>query len=384
MSIFGTKLYSDEFASLVKEEYRKLIGLGIDDFKAESLVLDYYHELLGTEYESVFWLSFAYSQWYIGRLSDNIKLKALEVIDSGRDLVKWENAVKHEELKKYSGSQSYKINLLNEILRKSQKQVLESEGLEKTDYETQLKNIEKIMELYSENSPFSEEIEKKPAELADDPFLNDILLINGSSKKKLELRKNELRFIRECICSPQIFRKVAKPYFTISPWNEGDIIAFRLKELDNEFSKLNQKWVAFRVLSVTSKPVSRILPELAVEQDISIGLYNYIDDEIPSSTKLNYSDYIPFFEFSNIVFGHEIHKGIWLSFYSAKREISKWEWKVISSNPNFSLEIPEYFKTGNVKSMIVGFGSDLANTVARVFIAKPKQEEKEKSIKMVS
>jgi len=210
------------------------------------------------------------------------------------------------------------------------------------------------------------------------------LLINGSSKKKLELRKNELRFIRECICSPQIFRKVAKPYFTISPWNEGDIIAFRLKELDNEFSKLNQKWVAFRVLSVTSKPVSRILPELAVEQDISIGLYNYIDDEIPSSTKLNYSDYIPFFEFSNIVFGHEIHKGIWLSFYSAKREISKWEWKVISSNPNFSLEIPEYFKTGNVKSMIVGFGSDLANTVARVFIAKPKQEEKEKSIKMVS
>jgi|GEM_PF-2681339 len=384
MSIFGTKLYSDEFASLVKEEYRKLIGLGIEDDKAESLVLDYYHELLGTEYESAFWLSFAYSQWYIGRLSENIKLKALEVIDSGRDLVKWENAVKHEELKKYSGSQSYKINLLNEILRKSQKQVLESDGLEKTNYETQLNNIEKIMKLYSENSPFSGEIEKKPAELVDDPFLNDILLINGSSKKKLELRKNELGFIRESICSPQIFRKVAKPYFTISPWNEGDIIAFRLKELDNEFSKFNQKWVAFRVLSVTSKPVSRILPELAVKQEISIGLYNYIDDEIPSSTKLDCSDYIPFFEFSNNVFGHEIHKGIWLSFYSAKRELSKWEWKVISSNPNFSLEIPEYFKTGNVKSVIVGFGSDLAKTVARVFIAKTKQEEKEKSIKNVS
>jgi hypothetical protein len=384
MGIFGTKLYSDEFAALVKEEYRKLIGFGIDDLEAEKLVLAYYNELIETEYESVFWISLAYSEWYIGRLSENIKLKALEVIDSGRDLDKWNYAVKHENLKKHSGSRSYKLGLMDDILLRTQNQVLESEGFEKTDHEVQLRNMEKIMELFSKNMSISEETEEEPKELLEDPFLRDILFINGSSKKKLDLRKKELIFLRECLCSPQIVRKVAKPYFTVSPWKAGDSLAFRLKDLDEKFAELEKKWVAFRVLSVTSKPVSRILPGLAVNQDVSLGLYNYIEDEIPTSTELSYREYIPFYELDDVVFGHEVHKGIWLNLYSAKRELSKWEWKVISSDPDFSANYPEYFKTGNVKSFLVGFGSDLAKTVAGIFTKRQINKAKEKSKNLVS
>lgn len=91
MGAWGTGIFSDDFASDLKSEFRNHIGDGKTSEEATDLLLnEYSQEVNDYDNKSVFWLSLAATQWNCGRLIEKVKTKAIEIIDKEADLKKWE------------------------------------------------------------------------------------------------------------------------------------------------------------------------------------------------------------------------------------------------------------------------------------------------------
>ena len=91
MGTFGTAIFSDDFACDIRDEFKEFIGDGMTSEQATSLLTNEYSESLNDDDEySVFWLSLAAIQWKTGRLLESVKQKAIEIIETGSDLHRWE------------------------------------------------------------------------------------------------------------------------------------------------------------------------------------------------------------------------------------------------------------------------------------------------------
>jgi len=98
MGAWGTTVFSDDTACDVRDDYRDLVGDGLSGPKATKALLKQWSQSLQDPDEApVFWLALAATQWKYGRLEKQVLKQALEVIDSGSDLARWN-----------SGSQDYK------------------------------------------------------------------------------------------------------------------------------------------------------------------------------------------------------------------------------------------------------------------------------------
>lgn len=94
MGAWGPALFSDDLAADIREDFRDCVGdgLGVDE-AVEKLKAEYLDPLPADDGErSVFWLALAMSQWKLGRVHEPTRQEALRVIDSGADLVRWEEA----------------------------------------------------------------------------------------------------------------------------------------------------------------------------------------------------------------------------------------------------------------------------------------------------
>lgn len=90
MGTWGTGLYSDDTACDVREDYRDHLGEGLSGERATDRVLaEWADQLEDADVGPVFWLALADTQYRCGRLEERVKRRALEVIDSGRDLLRW-------------------------------------------------------------------------------------------------------------------------------------------------------------------------------------------------------------------------------------------------------------------------------------------------------
>ena len=90
MSAWGTAIFSDDTASDVREDYREFIGDGLSGPEATNRLLQEWADQLDDPDESpVFWLALAATQWTCGRLELRVQKKALEVIESGANLIRW-------------------------------------------------------------------------------------------------------------------------------------------------------------------------------------------------------------------------------------------------------------------------------------------------------
>src|ERR1044071_4951326 len=93
MGTWGTALYSDDLAADLRDEFRDLIGDGLSSTEAvRKLRTDFSSSLRDADEASVFWLALADTGWRIGRLDEQVRQKALSIIDSGQDLRRWENS----------------------------------------------------------------------------------------------------------------------------------------------------------------------------------------------------------------------------------------------------------------------------------------------------
>jgi hypothetical protein len=91
MGADGPAIFSDDFACDVRGEYRALLEDQVPDAEATQQIIAANPDL-DVDEEPVFWLALAATQWRIGRLENEVRARALDVIDSGRDLTRWEEA----------------------------------------------------------------------------------------------------------------------------------------------------------------------------------------------------------------------------------------------------------------------------------------------------
>lgn len=86
MGAWGVAILSDDIAEDVNFRYKDLLGDNYSNEEASRIVIEEYLNELDDEEITAFWLSFALIQWKLGRLQEEVKNKALQIIDSGSDL----------------------------------------------------------------------------------------------------------------------------------------------------------------------------------------------------------------------------------------------------------------------------------------------------------
>lgn len=99
MGIWGPKMYEDDLAQDIKENYKTLLQKGKTNEETISEILSSYkEEIKDIDEGPVFWMVFADTLWDYGRLTDEIKEKAIQEIELGNNLNKWK---KEGTLKEY-------------------------------------------------------------------------------------------------------------------------------------------------------------------------------------------------------------------------------------------------------------------------------------------
>ncbi|KAF5034914.1 hypothetical protein [Sedimentibacter saalensis] len=81
MGTWGVKIFDDDEACDVRDDYRERIITGQTDVEAETGIINEYSE----DPEQSFWLPLAITQWKVGRLSELVKKNALASIDRELD-----------------------------------------------------------------------------------------------------------------------------------------------------------------------------------------------------------------------------------------------------------------------------------------------------------
>jgi hypothetical protein len=93
MGTSGTALYSDDTACDVRDEFVQLLSRLRDPAQAtDSLLRSWKEQIDDMDEGPVFWLALAETQWKYGCLDEAVKNRAIEVIDSGNDLHRWDGA----------------------------------------------------------------------------------------------------------------------------------------------------------------------------------------------------------------------------------------------------------------------------------------------------
>lgn len=96
MGVWGPAIYSDDLACDIRDDFKKLIGDGLNSEEATStLEKEYRDSIIDSDENSVFWFALADTQWKTGRLIGRVLEKTLEIIDKGSDLERWKEDTKN-------------------------------------------------------------------------------------------------------------------------------------------------------------------------------------------------------------------------------------------------------------------------------------------------
>jgi hypothetical protein len=97
MGAWGTAIFSDDTAADTRDAFSDYIAEGLTSAEATGRLLAESADILADEEDApVFWLAVAATQWKLGRLIDDVRDRAIEIIDSGADLRRWQNNSKAE------------------------------------------------------------------------------------------------------------------------------------------------------------------------------------------------------------------------------------------------------------------------------------------------
>jgi len=95
MGVWGTDIFQDDTASDIRQDYKDHLGNGLSGPEATTRILAEYKSSLDDPHEApVVWIALVAVQWKHGRLEAETLARALHVIDSGRDLARWDSNAK--------------------------------------------------------------------------------------------------------------------------------------------------------------------------------------------------------------------------------------------------------------------------------------------------
>jgi hypothetical protein len=93
MGTSGTGLFADDCACDVRDELVACLGAGDDPAEAAREMIRRRGDMIDDPDDGpVFWLALAATQWKYGCLDDDVRARAVDVIDSGIDLARWTGA----------------------------------------------------------------------------------------------------------------------------------------------------------------------------------------------------------------------------------------------------------------------------------------------------
>ena len=98
MGTWGPKLYEDDLAEDIKNEYEELLEKGKNNKEAiEDIYQIYKEEIEDSEEKSVFWMVLADILYKNKNLTEFVKEKALKEIELGENLERWKNEASEED-----------------------------------------------------------------------------------------------------------------------------------------------------------------------------------------------------------------------------------------------------------------------------------------------
>ena len=262
--ITGTAINSCEYSRRIRDDLRLLLSQNVAVESAVKQILEYYQttiKYLLTDYEYLYYLpqtylSVAYFLAKNGYYHETTFNKALDIINNETTLFVWEDAIKFEKI----GYDAFNDLLFDSFGKRASSiaEVLTGQSIVLSA--KQSGNVPKI--------------------------ITQILLLDGSAKKKLEKRRKELLKVKEILLSPIL--KPKKPSVSsilgkISDYKfstdlcEGDVLAYKIKN-----GKYRDKYAVFVVDYIREK--RKILCDFSrlVEKREYLALYDGIFDDIPT------------------------------------------------------------------------------------------------------
>ena len=98
MGTWGPKLYEDDLAEDIKNEYEELLEKGRNNKESiEDIYQIYKEEIEDSEEKSVFWMVLADILYKHKNLTEFVKEKALKEIELGENLERWKNEASEED-----------------------------------------------------------------------------------------------------------------------------------------------------------------------------------------------------------------------------------------------------------------------------------------------
>jgi hypothetical protein len=89
---WDTAIFSDDVAADTRDAFTDLAGEGFSPLDATDRLIRESSEILADEEDAiVFWLALAATQWKLGRLLDDVRDRALRIIESGDDIRRWQD-----------------------------------------------------------------------------------------------------------------------------------------------------------------------------------------------------------------------------------------------------------------------------------------------------
>lgn len=97
MGAWGTAIFSDDTAADVRDTFTDFVADGLSPSEATTRLIGESAEILEDDDEAiVFWLALAATQWKLGRLLDDVRDRAIAIIDSEEDLRRWQDNSRSE------------------------------------------------------------------------------------------------------------------------------------------------------------------------------------------------------------------------------------------------------------------------------------------------
>ncbi len=288
MGTWGTGLYQDDTTCDVKEEYLNLLKIGTEPEEAmEEMIINWEDCIEDVEEGTLFWFALAETQWRYGLLDKKVKEIALQYIEEGIDLERWE-----EDQKLYTK-------------RKTE--------------------LEKLKEKLESEQPQRKKIPKMTFQRA-----NWKIVERWEEDQKLYTkRKTELEKLKEKLESEQPQRKkIPKMTFQRANWKIGDIILYQILNENLEDHKWYKKYVLLKMAGTRKSNIGSLPREIYYNEYDLLSLYNWIGNKEIDIEKIDKLKII-FLEEENV---YEPIVTIVGEYFLEKRNLKKINAKVIKND----------------------------------------------------
>ena len=286
----GPDLFSSDIGSIMRDEYKYFLAFKYEPNEVLEIFKKYFLDDSSSNRDiNLFWLVMARIQLNYGCLLDEVKEKALKIIESGEDIKQWEEYVLVE--KHISNYQSMTNELIQKNLMKDINNIQENAQAFLEEFQ-KLQDAKLVEYLQNDNLPI------EVLHYFNDNGFSKIEVFGNDGKKYLKKRIEVIKKLRNDIaCFEPSKKKFSKPYSFDPEWKIGDVFAYKLVEGEDQHGWIKDvnfydKYILFEVIGIERKPISRILTSLAVQTEVCVKPLIFVDDSLPNVSLLDNLEYL--------------------------------------------------------------------------------------------